>query len=223
MSEQLRESLSAAMDGEADAFELRRVLDEAGQDAELREQWHRLHVMRDFMRNDMQEYHPQLRDELHAALNAPENAAAEVTELVQSELASGAAPKRTAWLGRIGGTAVAAAVAVVVMVNGGVFDDDQTDFASSEFTTPEFAAVQPQSTAALEPVLYQQATDIDKQRQHALMLHHIQQRAMNQASMTSFVKLATFDSAQPAVNRAAPATLISVGPGGSAEEPAGQP
>ena len=40
MSEQLRESLSAAMDDEADAFELRRMLDEAQGDEALREQWH---------------------------------------------------------------------------------------------------------------------------------------------------------------------------------------
>ena len=36
--------------GEADAFELRRVLDEAKGDAELREQWHRLHLIRDAVR-----------------------------------------------------------------------------------------------------------------------------------------------------------------------------
>jgi len=221
MSEQLRESLSAAMDGEADAFELRRVLDEATNNDELREQWHRFHVMRDFMRDSMQEYHPQLRDEIHAALNQPEDAEAELAEVVLTESSGTGAPKRGAWLGRIGGTAVAAAVAVVVMVNGGVFDDEQTEFADNEFTTPQLAGVPPRGAAALEPVLYQQATDIDKQRQHALMLHHIQQRAMNQASMTSFVKLATFDSTRPAVNRSAPAAMN--GAAAAAEETSARP
>jgi sigma-E factor negative regulatory protein RseA len=36
MNEQLRQSLSAVVDGEADAFELRRVLDELDRDPELR-------------------------------------------------------------------------------------------------------------------------------------------------------------------------------------------
>ncbi len=212
MSEQLRESLSAAMDGEADAFELRRVLDEAGNDAALREQWHRFHVLRDHLRDSQQTYDSKLREAVHAALNEPENANVEVAELVLADTKDGKPTQRSAWLGRLGGAAVAAAVAVVVMVNGGVFEQEPAEFANSEFSTPEFASVQPASSAApqavlepvLEPVLYQQATDIDKQRQHALMLHHIQQRAMNQASMTSFVKLATFDSARPAINRMAP-------------------
>ena len=223
MSEQLRESLSAAMDGEADAFELRRVLDEAGNDDELREQWHRFHVMRDLMRDSAQQYHPQLRNNLQAALSASDNDATELAEITSPVATGAGTPRRTAWLGRIGGTAVAAAVAVVVMVNGGVFDSESTDFADSEFATPEFASVQPQTAAGLEPVLYQQATDIDKQRQHALMLHHIQQRAMNQASMTSFVKLATFDSTQPAINRAPPAAMNNAGAAVPAGDSAGQP
>lgn len=200
MSEQLRESISAAMDGEADAFELRRVLDEAAHDDELREQWHRFHLMRDLMRDGSQLYHPQLREGIRSAMQQPRSDDVEVSDLVVATDSSANAPRRVSWLGRIAGTAVAAAVAVAVMFNGGVFEDKPSqEFADREFSTPELANMQASSAINLAPVLYQQATDVDKQRQNALMLHHIQQRAMNQAGMTSFVKMATFTSTRPEV------------------------
>ena len=45
--------MSAALDDEADAFELRRMLDETAGNDELREEWHRLNLMRDIMREDV--------------------------------------------------------------------------------------------------------------------------------------------------------------------------
>ncbi len=201
MSEQLRESISAAMDGEADAFELRRVLDEATHDDELREQWHRFHLMRDLMRDSSQFYHPRLREGIRSALQQPQSDDVEVADLVLAAESSATMPTKVSWLGRIGGTAVAAAVAAVVMINGGVFEDKPgAEFADREFSTPDLAATQAPNTISVEPVLYQRATDLDKQRQNALMLHHIQQRAMNQAGMTSFVKMATFTSTRPEVS-----------------------
>ena len=52
MSEQLKESLSAVMDGEADEFEIRRVLDEATSDAELRGVWERYHLIGSVLRGE---------------------------------------------------------------------------------------------------------------------------------------------------------------------------
>ena len=52
MSEQLKESLSAVMDGEADEFEIRRVLNEAADDPELRGVWERYHLVRSVMRGE---------------------------------------------------------------------------------------------------------------------------------------------------------------------------
>ena len=45
MSEKLKEALSAVIDGEADEFELRRVLDEMGKDVELAGSWERYHLI----------------------------------------------------------------------------------------------------------------------------------------------------------------------------------
>ncbi len=52
MSEQLKEALSAALDNEADEFELRRVLDEAGRDESLRETFERYQLIQSIMRGD---------------------------------------------------------------------------------------------------------------------------------------------------------------------------
>ena len=194
MTEQLRESLSAAMDNEADAFELRRVLDEAKQDANLREQWYRFALVRDVMREDMQHYQPGLRESIWQAMNETEDQDADVSQPLRDVSVGPQHHQRSPWIGRLTGTAVAAVVAVLVMVNGGVFDRE------IEPASADYAGVQPAlSGAELAPVMYQQATPIDQQRQQALMLHHIQQRAMNQASLASFVKVATFRSAPPQV------------------------
>ena len=52
MSERLKEALSAALDNEADEFELRRVLDEAGRDESLRETFERYQLIHAVMRGD---------------------------------------------------------------------------------------------------------------------------------------------------------------------------
>lgn len=52
MTEQLKQSLSAVVDGEADAFELRRVLDELERDAELRATWSRYHLIGSVIRGE---------------------------------------------------------------------------------------------------------------------------------------------------------------------------
>jgi sigma-E factor negative regulatory protein RseA len=187
MSEQLRESLSAAMDGEADAFELRRVLDEAKQDDALREQWHRFHLVRDVLCANIKHYHPDLRERIWSGLNEPVDDADSNAELVLAAEAIAQGDKRSPWVGRITGTAVAAAVAVAVMLNGGVFEDQAP---SQELV----GTGQLPGGGGLEPVMYSQATPVDQQRQNALMLHHIQQRGMNQAGVASFVKLATFNT-----------------------------
>lgn len=52
MSKAFTESFSAAMDGEAKPFELKRVLEEISRDDELRDRWDRLHQARAVMRGE---------------------------------------------------------------------------------------------------------------------------------------------------------------------------
>lgn len=200
MSEQLRESLSAAMDDEADAFELRRVLDEATVDDALRERWHRFHMVRDLLREDVKVYRPGLRDAIWEALGEPNDDLESVSELVLAETGS-RHNARSPWLGRLAGVAVAAVVAVLVVVNGGVFDSPQNpELASNPTFTPP--------NTNLVPVMYPHVTALDQQRQNGLMLHHIQQRAMNQPGVASFVKVATFRSVPIAPRTPRPTTSV---------------
>lgn len=201
MSEQLKESLSAAMDGETDAFELRRVLDEAGQSRDLREQWYRYHVMRDVLRGDR--YDGKLRGELQAAFQEPAAAAAEPAEaVIVAEASAPTTRRRRVWMPRLGATAVAAAVAMTVLIGGGAFEQGGEEIAASAFSIAAEPAAMGSLTrapiaggvAAPRPGLQRRVALTEQQRQQGLMLRHIQQRAMNQASMASFVKFATFDS-----------------------------
>jgi sigma-E factor negative regulatory protein RseA len=52
MSEKLKESLSAVMDGEADEFEIKRVLNEASSNPELMSRWHRYHLIGHLVRSE---------------------------------------------------------------------------------------------------------------------------------------------------------------------------
>lgn len=198
MSEQLKESLSAAMDGEADAFELRRFVDEAAVDSELREQWHRWHVMRDVMQAQVKHFRPNLREAMWAELNAtPSDVApsASIAELPTRAKAVSSSP----WLGRVAGLAVATVVAAFVVINGGVFDDAP---ATQDFATANPAPVVPEAVSAdTAQVLYSHVTDEDRQRHFGRVLGHIQSRAMNQNGIASFVKVATYRNDPVAMQR----------------------
>ncbi len=189
MSEQLRESMSAAFDDEADAFELRRVLDEAAADEELRAQWHRLHLMRDVLRGDDHLVRQRLRSTLFAELNNSEETPQASSVQLQSIEGGMGKPGRSNWLGRATGVLVATAAAVLVMVNGGLFSDDPV------FENPgdSLAGVEINNSQELVPVMYSQATPADRRRQYGFMLRHIQQNAMTSNAVASFAKMATFE------------------------------
>ncbi len=186
MSEQLRESMSAALDDEADAFELRRVIDEASIDDELRGEWHRMHLLRDFLRDGKMIYAPRLRDGVWEGLLSGD-AEEEEAEPLQPILVGAPAQRARTWTGRITGVAVAALVAAMVVVGGGVFEDEGAGGVLDLATESR-----PQNLDSAIPVMYQEARDEDRQRQYGFVIHHIQQRAMNQAGVSSFAKMATF-------------------------------
>ena len=205
MSEQLRESMSAAIDDEADAFELRRVLDEASVDDDLREEWHRMHLIRDLLQDEMCNYSPGLREAVWQGLLNDDQQDENTAELRSVETGSAEKNQANPWIGRITGVAVAVTAAVLVLINGGVLDEEPGLAINETYETPSttvFAgAGNDPSGGSLAPVMYRQATDADLHRQYGFMMHHIQQRAMNQNGLASFVKMATFT--QPGVADAA--------------------
>lgn len=96
--ESLNEALSAAVDGEAEELELRRVLNAVERDPELRAKWERMHLIGDVMRGGSM----RLADQGIADLGDPAESAVEDSAVGE--------PRRR-WL-----TGVAAAAAVMIAV-----------------------------------------------------------------------------------------------------------
>lgn len=104
MTEQLRESLSALMDDEANELELERVLSRIGQDGELRNTWVRYQAVR-----------------AAASGQAVPSMDWDISTGVMAAIAEQTNPVSARWqrmLRPLGGLAVAASVAAVVVVGG---------------------------------------------------------------------------------------------------------
>ncbi len=192
MSEKLRESLSATIDDEADEFELRRVLDEMEKDERLRETWERYHLigahMRGLRHGRAELLNSNLRDRVWAALELESpDSAVEVPEPAMAEPANDG--RRRKLLGQITGLAVAATVAFAVVY--GIGGSDQDD----QLSAPSVAEsnVNIEVPTLQEVQLSQEVSASDLQRANAYFLHHVQQKALNQPGVASFVKLVTYE------------------------------
>lgn len=190
MTDKLKESLSAVIDGEADEFELRRVFDEAARNNELTETWHRYHLISTIMCGE-EPASPSLRDSvLQAMSDESEQLENEGLSLVSGSDViavdkSASKGRRSGALGPVLGMAVAAAVAMAVVV----FVDPGSN---SELPTladnPALELATPASTT-----LASDTRDEDTQRTQAYLIHHVQQTAMNRGRVVSFAKVATYE------------------------------
>jgi sigma-E factor negative regulatory protein RseA len=203
MTEKLRQSLSAAMDDEADAFELRRVLDELGRDDELKSLWDRYHLIGTALRGESTELADGLRERVWAALDADDDERIpEPREVVAEPLmAIAQAPAKRSPVGRYTGLAVAASVAFAVVIgfSGLTGSDAGTGpaVAGDGAVGPAIAQRLAPALPAADAPLFDAADEVsrsDLQRNHAYMLHHAQQQALNQGGVMSFVKLATYEA-----------------------------
>lgn len=198
MTEQLRQSLSAAIDDEADAFELRRVLDELGRDDELRSLWDRYHLIGNAVRGEPSRWPSSLRERVWAALDDAAELPGQADAAVPEEPVAAAEPPaaRRSRAGRYTGLAVAASVAFAVVIGlngiGGSEPVSAPPVAAVQAPVPAAGAL-PESQAA-QVNLAREVSPSDVQRAHAYMLHHAQQQALNQAGVMSFVKLATYEA-----------------------------
>ncbi|MFV0477271.1 MAG: sigma-E factor negative regulatory protein [Parahaliea sp.] len=131
MTEHLRESLSAMMDGEANELELERVLRQVGEDTELRRTWVRYHAVRTACQGQ-----PLTPCTIDISGGVREAIAKETWVL----------PRISRWqhlLRPVGSLAVAASVAAAVIVGG-----QQISLPGNVAGTPEEAAV----TGGVSPV-----------------------------------------------------------------------
>jgi sigma-E factor negative regulatory protein RseA len=207
MTEMLRQSLSAVIDDEADAFELRRVLDELNRDLELRAVWDRYNLIGRALRGERRPVRPDMRERIWQALDGDAGetavfdrppAAEQPADLLPPEQSATQAVRRK---GPIVGLAVAATVAFAVVFGSTLFSTD-TDTAVPALAGADVSAM---STVVASPAIGTRDATIsqprgsevsasDLQRAHAYMLHHTQHQAMNQSSVMSLVKLATYEA-----------------------------
>lgn len=180
MSEQLRESLSALMDGEANAFEVRRVLDEVRRDAKLRTAWIRWQRVSATLQGGAMPTGSNLADRVWAGLESDPATAAG-----QEPLAHQRNWRRlAAWA-----AASAAAVAVIVAAQFATLG-------GSGEAAPQVASV-PEPTdrpVVAEPPRLPSGGPLPQTRNvDVYMLQHMQQKAVNQPDVGAFTKLVTFE------------------------------
>lgn len=138
MSEQLREALSAAVDGEASEFELRRVFDEMVKDDNLSRAWQSYHLIKQAAQGENVQDVAAMGQRIWASLDAEEFLE---QDIVQEEplTMSTAVPRKGRW-GLVGG-AMAAALALAVVVGGNFGGNDE--LLDTDSGVPELALTTP--------------------------------------------------------------------------------
>ncbi len=209
MSSQLKESLSAAVDNEADEFEMRRVLDEVSREPELRASWNRYHAIGALIRGEHSQRSRRAAP-LLARMWAAIERASDDTDLPLETSGS------RAWGRRMAGGAVAAVVALGIVIGFGPFGSTNDSADSSLFAiqappvmsvpvvaTREATAVSDLAADALAAAegatqtapLRPFPSESDLARSQGYMLHHAHQLGLNRPpGPTSFVRVAAFES-----------------------------
>ncbi|MEM7220090.1 MAG: sigma-E factor negative regulatory protein [Pseudomonadota bacterium] len=209
MSEQLREALSAVVDGEASEFETRRVLDELGRDESLRTSFASYQLAGAALRGENIERVADMRERIWAALDASDSSeAADVPVAAQGLLAPVAEGHRSRWLGGI-----AAAALLAVLVTGGSLltrpaTDGEPGIAQIESpvdtardaTAPVQAAATVAFDDAADAIDYGPGFVPDPglqedlwRRNEGYYLHHVQQRGLNDANLFPMIKLVSYE------------------------------
>lgn len=194
MSDKLKEFLSAAMDDEADEFELRRLLDEVSEDQSLHAVWQRYHLVRGVLqqgRFGSRAAPAHSIDSLWRRIDAGEG----LDEQVAAEVRS--APS---WVGRMAGAAVAATVALAIVLGFNLSEQDALEGGNlladiQRSTLDQRTLGADVQNAAVRPGLDEFPSRVDMQRMRAYMLHHAQHTSMyHQPGIVPFVKVAAFQS-----------------------------
>lgn len=172
----LKESLSAAIDGEAEELELRRVLNAVGEDPDLRAKWQRLHLIGGVMRRQtprvvgtrLPVWPADIEAGISEGLAADEPGLPGPTPEPSAGERKGRAGKQEIgsrrfggrWLAPAGGAVLATAAALMVVL---YFGPDETNEAEPAIAA---ATQQPAHGLASEP------TDLDLQRANAYIYQH---------------------------------------------------
>ena len=187
MSEKLKESLSAVIDGEADEFELRRVLDEIGKDAELAMSWERYHMIGSVMRRERVARGNGMRDRIRAEVQT--EAAAVNEPVLVAEETTGAQPAGNSAFRR---WASLAAVAVLVIAAAVGFNDLPENGGQGTATIAADEGPGQQQSLDQAIALNSEVTKTDQVRTDAYTVYHMQQLGMNQSGFGGFAKMVAY-------------------------------
>lgn len=193
MNEQLRQSLSAVVDGEADAFELRRVLDELDRDAQLRATWTRYHLIGSVMRGEHSALRGASADRLRQPIAVSAGRAgarlADVAAASEDPVATrarGIGP-RAAVL-----TVATAFVAVSALLSGLLLTSANRESESGSVTQAQEPGSQTFASDAAFDAEALGPSRADEQWVRAYMLQHAQQQGLDQRGVISLVRPATY-------------------------------
>lgn len=187
MSEKLKEALSAVIDGEADEFELRRVLDEIGKDAALAASWERYHLIGAVLRRERVSRSVGMRERVWAEVGLEEVAEVASTPIPASEAPAAAAPRLRRWTpAALAATVVIAAV--VGLVSLGEFAETP-GVQVAEVSVPE---VQQRAVNDTSLTLTSEVTPVDQARTEAYVIRHLQQLGMNRSGI-GFAKMVAYE------------------------------
>lgn len=206
-SERIRESVSALMDGEAEALELRRVLSQEHQ-VTVDETWRRYHLVREAMVQDSDTVAFR-----HVDISARVSAALADEPILEQKL-------HAWWYKPVAGFAVAASVAAAVVI--GVQGNGEQQMLNPVAQSPATLAssrVYPQAAGSLQAstgsvpvpvaqgefsapqlpgavVASQKLSDMEaRKRFDKYLLRHTQQAALNNGQgMISFARVASFEN-----------------------------
>ncbi|MEE8059500.1 MAG: RseA family anti-sigma factor [Pseudomonadales bacterium] len=211
MSNQLRESLSALMDGEADELELHRLLSNvsSGQRATVNETWSRYHLVRDVMKNNGQNFEFRKLNIVQQVSDVISNESVPVVTEKSSSFFS------SPWLKPVVGFAVAASVTMVVVVGMQSFNQTNPGLSAPVSGQPALASrVYPAQGTSLQAsegvggfVTYRSTelpgdiassravADLEAQKRlDKYILRHTEQAALNNGQgMISFARVASFE------------------------------
>jgi sigma-E factor negative regulatory protein RseA len=201
MSEKLKESLSAVIDGEADEFELRRVLDEVGKDAGLQQSWERYHLIGAVMRRERVIAVESIRDAVWNELQTDEEVESAVVDVPLPPEPSDK-PDRGRWTA----AAVAATVALAVVIgylqvnsgDGSALDVPAVagapgvlgNAAGGPLEVAGAALAQPE---AQEVALKSEISVSDQLRTDAYKIYHMQQVGMSQSGFSGFARMVSYE------------------------------
>lgn len=198
MSERLRESVSALMDGEAGELELRRLLADADE-LSVRSSWQSYHRLQIVLKEESAEF---------LGWDISERVSSAIEDNSQLGVMAARRPK---WLQPIAGFAVAASVAAAVVMTAGNLNPASSDLGvgqpemlSRVFPTTGGLAVsaggdQPRISSAAIPMVLPgvdaQADEDARQRLEQYILRHTEGAALNNGQgMISFARVASFDA-----------------------------